>query len=156
LTDDKKEAKRKRSRSRAAADADAGPRYFIDKEGLKASGSSYQFLLYSRLCRRGGCGFCGRQDAGEQMRTLPKASELEGYIRKHCFKQDDYPSERAALLELVFLLLVRNGKPMSVKRIEELVFEIWAGVSYLKNRSSGTLERTLDGPNLYGIRRYEK
>jgi hypothetical protein len=131
------------------------PSYNIDKQTLKASGISYQYLLYSRLCRRGGCDLCEKHNATDMVAPLPSAPDLTRYIASFCFKEEDYPSPETSLLEIVFLLLVKSKRSMTLDDIEQKLLDVWKNNVYIKNRSRENIMKVLDAPNNYAIVRQQ-
>lgn len=137
-----------------AAIDNPNPLYFIDKNSLKESGMSHQYMVYSRLCRQGTCKLCQKYAPDAVVAPMPSVSELTRFVTSHCFKQEGYPNPQTSLLEIVFLLLVRKNKPLNLDEIEKKLLEIWKDNVYIKNRSRSNIMKTLDGPNNYAITRY--
>ena len=143
-------AKVGRKPKKAVAEGE-NPSYNIDKQLLKANDISYQYLLYSRLCRRGECESCGKYSPTEVIAPLPSAPDLVRSIGSHCFKQEDYPNPESSLLEIVFLLLVKSKRSLTLDDIEAKLLAVWKNNVYIKNRSRSNIMKVLDAPNTYAI-----
>lgn len=143
---------RKPKKAEAAGE---NPSYIIDRQLLRANDISFQYLLYSRLCRSGECDLCVKHSPTEVIAPLPSAPDLARYIGSHCFKQEEYPNPETSLLEIVFLLLVKSKRSLTLDDIEQKLLAVWKNNVYIKNRSRSNIMKVLDAPNTYGIVRQQ-
>ena len=124
--------------------------YAIDTKAFEASGRSFQYAVFSRLCNRGHCSFCeGGKTSPTDMGT---PSEMMKAIGSECSNEPDFLLPGTPITEAVFrIMLKRNNKPMTLDEVQSELTSAWASVIYLKNLSEDVLRRLLEGQNEYYI-----
>ena len=129
------------------------PRYFIDAKAFEAARRSFALIVRSRRCAY--CTECENRPQ-EESHALRDASEYMGQIADYCCHKPDYLLPGTPLTEAVFRLLLANrNRPMTLNEIEAGLAAAWTSAIYLKNLSDRVLERLLDRPSEYCIRRVE-
>ena len=133
---------------------DPDARYSIDIKAYDASGRSFQYAVYTRMSER------GMAQLGGTTTDLPKSfgtpSEIMKIVASICSKEPDYLLPGTPISEAVFRLLIANGnRPMTLMDVQTGLASAWASVIYLKNLSDEVVQRMLDMPNEYFIRRLE-
>ena len=129
------------------------PRYFIDVGAFEAAGRSFALMVRSRRCVY--CTECENRPQEENL-VLRDASEYMDQITDFCCHKPDYLLPGTPLTEAVFRLLLANrNRPMTLNEIEAGLAAAWTSAIYLKNLSDQVLERLLERPNEYSIRRVE-
>ncbi|MEX0762546.1 MAG: hypothetical protein WD208_05835 [Dehalococcoidia bacterium] len=127
------------------------PVYVIDVKAFEASGRSFPYALYSRLCWRGHCQVCEGQDRKPPV-NLGSSTEYLKVISTECSREPDFLLPGTPITEAVFRLLLANGnKPMTLQELQSGLTAAWASVIYLKNLSDEVLRRMLDQQNEYFI-----
>ena len=126
--------------------------YSVDVKAFEASGKSFVYAVYTRMSDR------GMAQVGGTTTELPKpfgtANEYMKVISSVCAREPDYLLPGTPISEAVFrLLLANNNRPMSLLDIQSGLASAWASVIYLKNLSDDVVQRMLDQPNEYFIRR---
>jgi len=129
------------------------PRYFIDVAAFEAAGRSFALMAKSRRCAY--CTECENRPQEEGF-VLRDASEYVEQIVDFCCHKPDYLLPGTPLTEAVFRLLLANrNRSMTLDEIEAGLAAAWTSAIYLKNLSDQVLERLLERPNEYSIRRVE-
>ncbi len=127
------------------------PLYAIDARAYEASGRSFQYAIYSRLCGREYCPAREGEKEGDPL-VLKTPSEYMKIIASQCSVEPDYLLPGTPITEAVFrLLLANNNKPMTLPDVQTGLTAAWASVIYLKNLSDDVLRRMLDEMNEYHI-----
>jgi hypothetical protein len=127
-------------------------KYNIDIKGVEAAGRSFPYAVYTRMSERGMAQLGGT--AVEPPRSLGTASEMMKIVASICSKEPDYLLPGTPISEAVFRLLIANGnRAMSLLDVQAGLASAWESVIYLKNLSDDVVERMLDMPNEYFIRR---
>ena len=150
--------RRRRTAATTAVSSEAEPEvqepcYFIDVEALEAVGRSFALMVRSRRCSY--CMECENRPQEEGL-VLREASEYMDQIADFCCHKPDYLLPGTPLTEAVFrLLLATRNRPMTLGEIEAGLAAAWTSAIYLKNLSDQVLERLLERPNEYHIRRVE-
>ena len=125
--------------------------YFIDVEAFEAVGRSLALVVKSRRCVY--CAECENRPQEEGL-LLRDAAEYMDQIADYCCHKPDYLLPGTPLTEAVFRLLLANrNRPMTLGEIEAGLAAAWTSAIYLKNLSDEVLERLLENPNEYYIRR---
>lgn len=133
-------------------EVDVDAKYSIDIKGFEASGRSFPYAVYTRMSER------GMAQLGGTTTEFPKEfgtpSEMMKIVGSICSKEPDYLLPGTPISEAVFrLLIANNNRPMSLMDIQSGLASAWASVIYLKNLSDEVVQRMLDTPNEYSIRR---
>ena len=124
--------------------------YAIDTRAFEASGRSFQYAVFSRLCNRGHCSFCEGGKASPANMGTP--SEMMKAIGSECSNEPDFLLPGTPITEAVFRIMIkRNNKPMTLEEVQSELTAAWASVIYLKNLSEDVLRRLLEGQNEYYI-----
>ena len=127
------------------------PVYAVDIKAFEASGKSFQYAAFSRLCWRGHCAVCEGSQQPASTPTRP-ANEYLKVLQAECSKEPDFLLPGTPITEAVFRLLLANGnRPMTMQEIQSGLTAAWASVIYLKNLSDDVLRRMIDRPNEYFI-----
>ena len=150
--------RRRKAGQAATVDSESGsetaePRYFIDVKAFEAAGRSFALIVKSRRCVY--CTECENRPQ-EEGHALRDASEYMDQIADYCYHKPDYLLPGTPLTEAVFRLLLANrNRPMTLNEIEAGLAAAWTSAISLKTLSDRVLERLLDRPNEYCIRRVE-
>lgn len=137
-----------------APQVDPEAKYSIDIKGFDASGRSFQYAVYTRMSERGMAQLGGSET--EVPKEFGTPSEMMKIVSSICSKEPDYLLPGTPISEAVFRLLIANGnRPMSLIDVQSGLATAWASVIYLKNLSDEVVQRMLDTPNEYFIRRVE-
>lgn len=127
-------------------------KYTIDIKAFEAAGKSFPYAVYTRMSERGMAQLGGSADQMPESFGTP--SEMMKIVGSICSKESDYMLPGTPISEAVFRLLIANGnRPMTLVDIQTGLASAWASVIYLKNLSDDVVQRMLDSPNEYFIRR---
>ncbi len=127
-------------------------KYSIDIKGFDAAGRSFPYAVYTRMSERGMAQLGGT--ATELPSSFGTPSEMMKIVASICSKEPDYLLPGTPISEAVFRLLIANGnRPMSLLDVQTGLASAWASVIYLKNLSDEVVQRMMDMPNEYYIRR---
>ncbi len=138
--------------SGTTSEIDQDAKYSIDIKGYDASGRSFPYAVYTRMSERGMAQLGGT--ATDVPKSLGTPSEMMKIVASICSKEPDYLLPGTPISEAVFRLLIANGnRPMSLVDVQTGLASAWASVIYLKNLSDEVVQRMLDTPNEYYIRR---
>jgi hypothetical protein len=131
---------------------DPDAKYSIDIKGFEAAGRSFPYAVYTRMSERGMAQLGGT--ATEMPESFGTPSEMMKIVGSICSKETDFMLPGTPISEAVFRLLISTGnRPMSLVDIQTGLASAWASVIYLKNLSDEVVQRMLDAPNEYYIRR---
>ena len=129
------------------------PFYAVDVKSFEASGRSYAYALYSRLCWRDGCPL-STGDGKPAPFSQASLTDYSKALASHCSREPDYLLPGTPITEAVFRLLISNGnRPVTLPEVQAGLTAAWASVIYLKNLSDDVLRRMLDQPNEYHMTR---
>jgi len=148
--------RRRRTGQATTVDSEPGPemqepRYFIDVKAFETASRSFALIVRSRRCAY--CMECENRPQ-EEGHALRDASEYVNQIADFCCHKPDYMLPGTPLTEAVFRVLLANkNRPMTLNEIEAGLAAAWTSAIYLKNLSDRVLERLLNRPNEYCIRR---
>ncbi len=129
--------------------------YHIDQVAYEEAGESLEFMVWRRLCWTGDCRLCkanpdAKPPAPVNVRSI---NTIYNAIRR-CAKRDDFILANMSILEVIFRILLRNSnEPMRLLDIAQTIEEEWVAVLAMKSVAPATIQRMLDNPNQYKIRR---
>lgn len=143
------------------------PRYYIDETWYTDHNKSFRTVAQARMCPscRKKLGtevqervptVDGRGRVVYEMRAVPFANNPLSEIRKHCSKEGQYVTPETPILEAIFRVFLANGnQPADVASIIDQLAAYVPPNERGRTYGDDVLQRLLDSPNQYGLRRFE-
>ena len=131
-------------------------KYIIDVERFDKERSSFKFLIIDKFFEKKSENLMNlkEKEIFEKILLLDKELDNSENSENNLLKQFVLPG--TSLIEAVFRILVLNkNQPMTISEMEINLREAWATVIYLKSYTHDTIERMLNAPNEYFIKKIE-
>lgn len=143
------------------------PRYYIDERWYTDHNKSFRTVAQARMCPS-----CRKKLGTEvqervptvdnrgrvvyEMRAVPFASNPLSEIRKHCSKEADYITAETPIMEAIFrVFLASANQPVDIAGILEQLSTYVPASERPRTYGPEVIERLLESPNQYGLRRFQ-
>ena len=130
--------------------------YMIDVRAYEERSESYLFKAWQPLCWSGKCQLCRHQSPKDKPSNPPHQttpSSIYSAMRT-CYSTKNFIKPGTSVREAVFRILVANGnEPIRLSEIIARLKKFWGAQYPQKVDSDASLQRVLDSPNPYNIRR---